>query len=174
MGLIWLVEELMLRCPVTSTGNGIQRESRTHLTPTFPLLHVGSWPRFSHGHYLWAGLVLNWLITFLPSCVLIVTKPSGIFLLPPTQHSVFLFCGSITDSKGLGNPSGGFITWNRMLWSMVKTTLAHKIDQCGLLYYVLRKKNTRNQAKWCQVLMLWLSKVQVHVRDCLITQGTVL
>lgn len=152
--------------------------SREKVGPTWPL----------HSHYCMSdhdpvsamdticGLVLcstDWS-TFLPSCVLIVTKPSGIFLLPPTQHSVFLFCGSITDSKGLGNPSGGFITWNCMLWSMVKTTLAHKIDQCGLLHYVLRKKNTRNQAKWCQVLMLWLSKVQVHVRDCLITQGTVL
>lgn len=27
-----------------------------------------------------------------------------------------------------------------MLWSTVKTTHAHKIDQCELLYYVLRKK----------------------------------
>lgn len=149
MWLIWLVENPMHRCPVTSTVNGIQIESRTHLTPTLPLLHVGSWPCFSHGNHPLCGLVLcstDWS-TFLPSCALIVTKSPGIFFLPQAQHSVLLFCDSITGSKGLRNASVGFIIWMRMLESIVKTTHSRKIDQWGLLVWCVEKKKHKELGK---------------------------
>lgn len=174
MWLIWLVKQLKLRCPVTSRINDIQVEK------------VGrTWPLHSHYRILGhdpvsamdtiCGLVLgstDWS-TFLPSCVLTVTKPSGIFFVP--KHSILSSCSVLPSSA-------------TKIWEIPLLALSLEIVCCGVWWRPLThirltnvgycimcwEKNTRNQAKRWQVLMLSLRRVQVHLRDCLITQGAVL
>lgn len=176
MWLIWLVEKLMLRCPVPSTVNGIQIESRIHLTPTFPPLQVGSWPYFSHGHHLWAGWSCAQLTDqrFFPAVSSLLQSPQASSCC--LQHSILSSCSVVPSPT-------------TKVWEIPLLVLSLEIVCCGVWWRPLtnirltnvgyctmcwEKKIQGTRQNDARFLMLSLSRVQVPLRDCLITQGTVL